>query len=95
MKGMDQLTVRPIWHWTDQKVKVHVFYYVLVYRLCCLLIKELECKVSSLGINGMLLKLSEIKQVINVYDNKHTTVTYSLTQTDKLSNQLVETLDIL
>lgn len=94
MKDTNHLTVRPIWHWTDQKIKVHVFYCVLAYRLCCLLLKEFEGKGFSHGINEMLSQLSEIKQVINVYDNKHTTVTYSLTQTDKLSNQLLEALDI-
>jgi transposase len=37
MKDTDHLSVRPLFHWTDQKIKVHIFYCVLAYRLCCLL----------------------------------------------------------
>ena len=39
MKDTDHLSVRPFFHWTDQKIKIHIFYCVLAYRLCCLLKK--------------------------------------------------------
>jgi transposase len=37
LKDTEHLTVRPLFHWTDQKIKIHIFYCVLAFRLCCLL----------------------------------------------------------
>jgi transposase len=37
MKDTKHLTVRPIFHWTDEKIRVHIFICVLAYRLCTLL----------------------------------------------------------
>lgn len=97
MKNTDHLSVRPMWHWTDQKVKVHIFFCILAYRLCCLLNRELEAKGIFLSINEMLSKLSEIKQVINFYDVQKgkEKMTYSLTKGDDVANKLTEHLNLL
>ena len=34
MKDTKHLTVRPLFHWTDQKIKIHLFTCVLAYRMC-------------------------------------------------------------
>lgn len=97
LKDTDHLTVRPIQHWTDQKIKVHIFYCVLALRLCCLLKRELEQKGIDSSINELLDKLSEIKQVINYYDvpNKIDRMVYSLTQEkSELTRKVFEELNL-
>jgi transposase len=70
MKNTEFLSFRPMYHWTDQKIKVHAFYCVLAYRLCCLLNKELNIKGSKQTISRMLQYLSEVKEVTTVYPGK-------------------------
>ena len=41
MKDTDHLSVKPIFHWTDEKIRVHLFTCILAMRLCSLLQKEL------------------------------------------------------
>jgi transposase len=63
MKDPDHLTVRPIFHWTDEKIRVHIFICVLAYRLCCLLTKELSEYGINIPINRLLEEMSRIKRV--------------------------------
>jgi len=63
MKNTDHLSVRPVFHWTDEKIRVHIFVCVLAYRLCCLLHKELEDLGISMSINRLLDELSCIRRV--------------------------------
>jgi transposase len=57
------LTVRPIFHWTDEKICVHVFVCILTYRLCCLLVKELLVHGIHISINQLMQEMSRIKRV--------------------------------
>jgi transposase len=56
LKDVDHLTVRPQYHWTDQKVRVHTFICLLAYLLCRLI--ERECR--TLGYQGSLSHLLEL-----------------------------------
>ena len=40
LKDVDHLTVRPQYHWTDQKVRVHTFVCLLAFLLCRLIERE-------------------------------------------------------
>ena len=42
LKDTDFITVRPIFHWTDEKIAVHIFICVLAYRICTVMRKELS-----------------------------------------------------
>ena len=42
LKNVKHLSLRPQRHWTDQKIRVHVFYCVLALMLCSLLRRELD-----------------------------------------------------
>jgi transposase len=55
LKDGDHLTVRPQYHWTDQKVRVHTFICLLAYLLCRLI--ERECR--AIGYQGSLSHLLE------------------------------------
>lgn len=67
MKDTGFLTVKPIFHWTDEKIRVHIFTCVLAYRLCALLRKELHDKGISCSINQMLTSMSGIERVTTFY----------------------------
>lgn len=69
LKNTEHLTVRPIFHWTDEKNRVHIFTCVLSYRLCCLLVKELADKGINTNINQLLNEMSNIKRVDTFFGN--------------------------
>ena len=50
LKDVDHVTVRPQYHWTDQKVRVHTFICLLAYLLCRLIARE--CR--AMGYHGSL-----------------------------------------
>jgi len=91
MKDTDHLSVRPLWHWTDQKIKVHIFCCILAYRLCCILKRELRCKGIDIGMNQLLEKLSDKKQVISYYQKKRgLRESYSATIGDDITEEIIK-----
>ena len=67
MKDTDFLSVRPIFHWTDQKIAVHIFTCVLAYRLCTLLRKEMHEKGIDCSINQFLDSMNAVNRVTTFY----------------------------
>lgn len=67
MKNTEFLTVRPIFHWTDQRIAVHIFICVLAYRLCSILKKELHRKGIECSINQYLKSMNSINRVTTFY----------------------------
>lgn len=67
MKDTDFLTVRPIFHWTDPKIAVHIFICVLAYRLCSLLRKDLHGRGIDCSINQYLTSMNRINRVTTFY----------------------------
>lgn len=69
MKDTRHLTVRPIFHWTDEKIRVHIFSCVLAYRLCSLLVRELSEKGVLISINKLIDEMSDIKLIHTFFGN--------------------------
>lgn len=67
LKNSEHLAVRPMFHWTDDKIRVHIFTCILALRLCCLLRKELSAKGINIGIYQLLDEMKEIKQVTTFF----------------------------
>ncbi len=67
MKDTDHLTVKPIFHWTDDKIRVHIFTCVLAVRLCSLLQKELAGHGIHTSVNKMLDDMESIKKVTTFF----------------------------
>jgi hypothetical protein len=63
MKNPHFVSWRPLYHWTDQKIRVHAFYCVLALLLSSLLRRTLAQKDIDLSIVKILSTLSEIKEV--------------------------------
>ena len=90
--------LRPIYHWTDQKIRVHAFYCVLALRLCCLLQRILHDHDIDLSLNKMLSSLSEIQQIITVYPkqgaSKKDRESFSLTKMEPEQKKMLDVLSI-
>lgn len=69
LKDTDHLSARPIFHWTDEKIRVHLFTCVLAYRLCCLLLKELKDNGIETSIDRLMDGMSGIKRVETFFDS--------------------------
>ena len=98
MKDTTFLELRPIYHWTDQKIKVHAFYCVLALQVCSLLNRILHKQGVCLSIDRMLSSLVNIKQTINIYpkkgDSKKDREVYSLTKLNVEQNKMIDTFNI-
>jgi transposase len=88
MKDTDHLSVRPFFHWTDQKIKIHIFYCVLAYRLCCLLKKELLFHGIDESINKILEQLNELKYIITVLGTSKLDILCSFSQGNNLTEKI-------
>ena len=89
MKNTKHLTVRPMFHWTDEKIRVHIFTCVLAYRLCSLLVKELDEIGITISIDRMIDEVSRIKRIHTFFGdiNKPEKVT-SFTQGNEVAQQI-------
>ncbi len=63
MKDPQHIALRPQYHWTDQKVRVHVFTCVLALTLVSLLRRELHCTGIDLSMRRMLELLGDIREL--------------------------------
>jgi transposase len=98
LKNVKHLSLRPQRHWTDQKIRVHVFYCVLALMLCSLLRRELD----RLGIRRSLLalleELGQIREVCVVYpateSGEEPTVQITMTELTEEQRILYQALDL-
>ena len=70
MKDPHHISLRPQYHWTDQKIQVHVFCCVLALMLVSLLQRELHQRGIDGSIPGLLRELGKIREVAVVYPPK-------------------------
>lgn len=67
MKRTDYFSIRPLWCWTNQKIRVHIFCCVMAIRFCMILKKELGIKGVETSPEHMLDILSKKYLYINYY----------------------------
>jgi len=67
MKDPQHISLRPQFHWTDQKVEVHVFYSVLALMLCSLLGRELDRRGIKVAFARALDQLQKVREVAVIY----------------------------
>ena len=70
IKNPYHLAVTPGFHWTDQKIEIHVFCCVIALMLCTLLRRELQRKGIDRSIPSLLEDLGRIQEVAVVYPAK-------------------------
>jgi transposase len=67
MKDRYYVSMEPIRHWTDQKIRVHALICVLAFTLASLLRREVERKGIALTVDALLDQLAGIQEVVNLY----------------------------
>ena len=98
MKDCHHISLRPQYHWTDQKIEVHVFCCVLALMLCSLLRRELHRKGIDRSIPDLLDELGKIREVGVVYPplgkKKTPTIQMTLSQMSDDQRALYKALEL-
>ena len=88
----------PLHHWTDSKIQVHELYCTMAVLLRALLWRRTRQAGLRLSMNGLLAKLGQLRQVINVFPAKRAgqpkPEQVVLTQRDKVQDKLIEILGL-
>jgi len=64
------ISFTPIYHWTDQKIRVHAFMCVLALLLLNLLERELSMKGLKLSLSKIMHQLERIKEIVLFYPKR-------------------------
>jgi transposase len=98
LKDVHHLSLRPQRHWTDQKIRVHVFYCVLALLLCSLLRRELDRLGIRRSLPEVLEELGQIREVCVVYpgveSGEEPAIQITMTQLTEEQRTLYEALDL-
>lgn len=98
MKDPHHICLRPQYHWTDQKIEVHVLCCVLALMLSSLLRRELQRQGIDLSIPALLDELSKIREIGIVYPATDThrapTLKTTLSQMTAQQQALFDALDL-
>jgi transposase len=98
LKNPQHLALRPQHHWTDQKIRVHVFCCVLALTLCSLLRRELHRRGLERSLPQLLEELGNIREVAVAYPadgtNGRPSVQITLTELTESQRQLYDALEL-
>jgi transposase len=98
LKNVKHLSLRPQRHWTDQKIRVHVFYCVLALLLCSLLRRELDRQGIRHSLPELLEQLGQIREVCVVYPaaepGGEPTIQITMTELTEEQRALYQALDL-
>jgi len=88
----------PLHHWTDSKIQVHGLYCTIALLLRALLWRRARQAGLRLSMSGLLAKLGQLRQVINVFPAKRsgqpTPEQEVLTKRDQVQDKLIEILGL-
>ena len=92
MKDRKTGTWWPMFHWTDQKIKVHGLYCSLSLLIRALIMKRANESGISISMNNMHDKLAGIREVLNVFPNgkKKASTQSVVTKMDNVQKQLFD-----
>lgn len=74
IKSPDLLSIRPIYHWTDESIRGHLFTCVLGLLLLSLLTRKIQLEFKQMSIWNIVEQLSEIELAIVQYEGSKTTI---------------------
>lgn len=97
IKSVDCIQIRPQYHWTDQKIEVHVFYCVIALMLINLLRRQLALSGIDLSVESMLEELKKIREVIQLFpaaNGGKPTIHTALATMTSLQTTLFKTLEL-
>ena len=70
MKDRRVVSFSPMFHWTDQKIRVHVFYCVLALMVARLLCRETERAELPMSVRTLLSSLAGIEETLLLYQGE-------------------------
>lgn len=70
MKDRHVVSFSPMFHWTDQKIRVHVFYCVLALLVARLMRRETERAGSPMSVRALLSSLAGIQETVLLYQGE-------------------------
>jgi transposase len=70
MKDRRVVSFSPMFHWTDQKIRVHVFYCVLALMVARLMRRETERAGLPMSVRGLLSSLAGIEETLLLYQGE-------------------------
>lgn len=98
MKNPYHLTLKPQFHWTDQKIKVHNFICVIGFLLATLIWREVGLKIdykSSMNTMFNLLKNIRLATIRTPNEkNGRLKATYTIEKMDKEEQKVFESLEL-
>ncbi|MBI4800931.1 MAG: IS1634 family transposase [Elusimicrobia bacterium] len=96
MKNPHFVTWQPMFHWTDQKIRVHAFYCVLALMLTSLLEKKLYQAGLEISIHEALEQLSGIRELLVLHGRgkKKPKATTVLNDMDERQRELFDVLQL-
>jgi len=93
MKNIEFLHWQPMFHWTDQKIRVHAFYCVLALTLVSLLRLSLHRAGLDMTIPAILQQLQGIYEVALIYPGRKPKITIS--RMTKEQKQILEIMSLM
>ena len=97
MKNPLCLALRPIHHWTDQKLRLHALYSVIALMILTLLRRKLSGAAIPLSLARMVEQLSDIKEVTLVYpsgDSRSLRARTVLSELDSEQHSIFDALEL-
>lgn len=98
LKDPAHICLRPQYHWTDQKIEVHVFCCVLALMLCSLLRRELHRRGIDKSVRELMQELRGIREVGVVYPpagkKRKPTIRMTVSQMSDEQRTLYDALDL-
>ncbi|MCX5657560.1 MAG: IS1634 family transposase [Candidatus Omnitrophica bacterium] len=90
----------PMYHYTDQKIKVHGLYCTITMLLQALIQRKIKQANVKLSMERLFKELSEIKEVINYYPNKNKTnkvrnKNSTVTKMDEVKQKLFDLFEMI
>lgn len=70
MKDPKVVSFSPMFHWTDQKIRVHVFYCVLALMVARLMTREADRHQMHMSVRELLDTLAEIQETVLLYQGE-------------------------
>ena len=92
MKDRTVVSFNPMFHWTDDKIRVHVFYCVLALALARLMRREAAKAGLDMSVRELLSSLGEIEETVLLYqgDRGRPRARRMLTETDPTQGRLYD-----
>jgi hypothetical protein len=86
----------PMFHWTEQKIRVHVFYCVLALTVARLMVRDAERSGLHLSVRELLSHLAGIEETVLLFANERgrPRARHMLTDMDPIQRRLYDLFEL-